>query len=168
MPPGALQLPIMTSLTQAEADRLALLAEDRNVLEIGSAYGFSTVVMALTGGEVTAVDPHTAMGSASAFHANLSRAKVERNVRPITKFSQEALPILARWELRFDLIFVDGDHTTAGVEHDLKWSLELLKPGGILAVHDVLETCCCPDVGPAVDRMLPPYELVDSMAVVIP
>src|SRR5512146_2133892 len=52
--------PIHTSLTLAERDELARLAHNRSVLEIGSAYGFSTVAMALGGAtSIVAVDPHT-------------------------------------------------------------------------------------------------------------
>lgn len=35
-----------------------------------------------------------------------------------------------------DAIFIDGDHSAAGVEHDSRLALALLRPGGIVVWHD--------------------------------
>src|SRR5882757_2247697 len=51
---------ISTSITPEEAAALAgLAASAGDVLEIGSAFGYSAIVMALAGARVAAVDPHT-------------------------------------------------------------------------------------------------------------
>jgi hypothetical protein len=38
----------------------------------------------------------------------------------------------------FDMIFLDGDHTYEVVKEDLKASLKLLKPGGVVVFHDAI------------------------------
>ena len=40
-------------------------------------------------------------------------------------------------ERRFDLIFIDGDHTGEQVERDIGNALEALNPGGIILLHDL-------------------------------
>jgi len=37
---------------------------------------------------------------------------------------------------KFDLIFVDGDHTYAGVEFDARLAYALINPGGVIIWHD--------------------------------
>lgn len=157
---------ILTSLTAGETAKLAELARGLRVLEIGSAYGYSTVAMALSGGWVTAVDPHHAHNSHEIMAANLDAYGVADRVHVMRQYSRTALPHLAAQGDEFDLIFVDGDHTAVGLEIDLKWSADLVSVGGVIAVHDVTESCCCPEVGPTVDLHYPRYELVDSMAVI--
>jgi predicted O-methyltransferase YrrM len=38
-----------------------------------------------------------------------------------------------------DLLFIDGDHTEAGVEADYRDYKHLVRPGGIIAFHDIVE-----------------------------
>lgn len=143
---------INTSLTAAESAELARLAEDRDVLEVGSANGYSAVVMALAGARVTAVDPHTWIpGSYEVMTANLAAYGVTDRVDIIREPSQSALPWLVREHRAFGLVFIDGDHSAEAARHDIRWGLQLLDPGGTLAVHDYLEACCCPGVREAAD-----------------
>jgi predicted O-methyltransferase YrrM len=158
---------ISTSLTEAETVKLQRLAAGRAVLEIGSAYGYSTVALALVADSVVAVDPHTAHDSYGHLHANLGLYGVHAEVR--RGASSDELPYLAVAKRRFGLVFVDGDHTAAGVAYDVEWAQKLLRPGGVLACHDYAETCCCPDVGPTLRHLLgEPDELVDTLAVYRP
>lgn len=159
--------PILTSVTEAEASYLSELAAGRQVLEIGSAYGFSTVTLAMTAAEVVSVDPHHDHNSHGIMLNNLYQYRVEHKVEVRRTMSQTAMPDLLAAGYAFDLIFIDGDHTAAGCGHDIEWALKLIAPGGTIAVHDVEETCCCPDVRPTVDLLLGVYELVDSMGVVV-
>lgn len=160
--------PILTSVTQAEADCLAMLAAGGQVLEIGSAYGYSTVVLAHSASHLISVDPHLTHNSYPILLSYLTQYRVADRVDVRRAVSQSVLPNLADQGAHFDLIFIDGDHTTPGITHDLQWALKLVRPGGTIAVHDVEETCCCPDVRPVVDAILQTYELVDTMAVVTP
>jgi predicted O-methyltransferase YrrM len=157
---------ILTSVTAAETATLAELSHGRRVLEIGSAYGYSAVAMTLSGAWVTAVDPHHAHNSHEIMLTNLAAYGVTDHVEVVRQYSRTALPALADRGEEYDLIFIDGDHTTAGVEHDIKWSVELLRPGGTIVCHDYLETCCCPEVGPTVDLYFSRFDLVDAMAVI--
>jgi predicted O-methyltransferase YrrM len=161
---------ISTSVTASEAAELARLAEGRTVLEVGSAYGYSAVVMALTGAQVTAVDPHGWLpGSYEGMVTGLAAYGVADRVEVIREPSQKALPWLVSEGLTFGLVFIDGDHSAAAARHDIRWGLQLLDRGGTIAVHDYLEACCCPGVREAADAMFPDGgRLVDSMMLVVP
>ena len=156
---------ILTSVTEAETAVLRDLAADAGeALEVGSAYGYSAIVMAKAGARVTAVDPHAGelpgslgimQGYLQAYQANSVLMRVGR--------SQEILPTCPlAW---FGLVFIDGDHTEATVAHDVEWAIKLLRPGGILLCHDWDEGTC-PGVRAALERLLgPPPELTDTLAV---
>jgi predicted O-methyltransferase YrrM len=38
-----------------------------------------------------------------------------------------------------DLLFIDGDHTTAGVSRDFELYKDLVRPGGLVAFHDIVD-----------------------------
>jgi len=167
MPPAEGAQPISTSLTGNEAAALAGLASGRDVLEIGSAFGYSAVVMALGGAaHVTAVDPHVWLGSHEAMVANLDASGVDGVVTIVRDASPAALAGLGP----FGLVFIDGDHGAEAVAADVAAARAALAPGGKLAVHDYLEACCCPGVRQALDILFPasPDELVDTLFVVAP
>jgi protein-L-isoaspartate O-methyltransferase len=164
--------PVSTSITDAEAAELGRLAEGVRVLEVGSAFGFSACAMALAGAEsVTAVDPHQQLASLGTMMENLGGYGVSGKVEVVTEISQTALPMLVAIGARFGLVFVDGDHSEAGAGFDIDMALKLLDPGGVLAVHDYHETCCCPEVRLAVDRRFPGAAgaaVTDTLFVVTP
>jgi predicted O-methyltransferase YrrM len=156
---------ILTSVTEAETAVLRdLAAEAGEALEVGSAYGYSAVVMAKAGARVTAVDPHAGelSGSLGIMMGNLQAYQVnDITVRVGT--SQAILPTCPfGW---YGLVFIDGDHTEATVEHDVTWARKLLRPGGVLAAHDYDEGTC-PGVKAALDRLFGgPGDLTDTLAV---
>ncbi len=152
---------INTSLTAAETAKLQELAGGKDVLEVGSAYGYSTVALGLVANSVTAIDPHTAHNSYETLLRNLE-ANGLHNVRVVNGWSQDILPTLPP---TFDLVFIDGDHTAETVEHDVTWALKLLRPGGVLACHDYNEDTC-PGVQVALDKLFGgPGDLTDTLAV---
>lgn len=163
---------ISTSITKAESEELSRLAEGRAVLEIGSAFGYSSCLMALAGAEhVTAVDLHTWIpGSYESMMANLGFYGIADKVTVMREPSQSAMPKLKADGRRFGLIFVDGDHSKPAVAHDVVAALELLEPHGVLACHDLTETCCCAGVGEALAEVFPrsPSRLIDTLAVFDP
>jgi predicted O-methyltransferase YrrM len=156
--------PISTSLTADETAELQRLARDADVLEIGSAYGYSAVAMAQVGAIVTAVDPHTWLGSYEQMAANVQAYGVGHRVGIIGALSFAALPELHAQGHRFDLVWIDGDHEAPSVAHDVEWARKLLRPGGTLACHDYDEATC-PGVRQALDAWKPPAKLVDTLAV---
>lgn len=160
--------PIDTSLTLAETAELQRLAKGADVLEIGSAYGYSTVALALVAKSVVAVDPHTGHASYGHLRANLGFYNVTDKVDVVVEFSQAALPVLFELGRSFDLVWVDGDHRAEAVEHDVTWALRLLRLGGALACHDYDEVTC-PSVRVALDKLFGgPGELTDTLAVYRP
>jgi len=156
---------ILTSVTERETEVLHELAADAGeALEVGSAYGYSAIVIAKAGARVTAVDPHAGelSGSLGIMMGNLQAYGVN-TVTVSVGPSQEVLPRLPlAW---FGLVFIDGDHTEATVEHDVTWARKLLRPGGVLACHDYDEGTC-PGVKAALDRLFGgPGDLTDTLAV---
>lgn len=127
---------ITTAITPAESDLLARTTAGLTVLEIGSAWGYSTVWMALHGATVTAVDHHKDLGTWDVFRANLKRYGVQSRVQTILASSQEALPVLIGEGRLFDCVFIDADHGYLGASFDLANACYLVKPGGCIAAHD--------------------------------
>jgi predicted O-methyltransferase YrrM len=155
---------VSTSLTANEAQALAGLAAGRDVLEVGSAFGFSACVMALAGARhVTAVDPHTWLNSYDAMVSNLGACDLHGVVTIVHGTSPDALDGLGP----FGLVFIDGDHGAAAVMADVEAARKVLASGGVLAVHDLGEDCCCPGVRWALESLFPegPSEQVDTLAI---
>ena len=150
--------PVPTSLTASESRRLAKLAKGRKVLEVGSSYGFSTIVMAMTASHVDAVDPHPVItplnpGTLEGLRLSVKEYGVEDRVTVIQDYSYNALPEMPAGS--YDLIFVDAFHKEEAVAVDAGLVKNLVKPGGYLAFHDYAEDWC-PGVAKAVDRVLGP------------
>lgn len=152
---------ISTSLTMAESDELRRLANGADVLEIGSAFGYSAIVMALAGASVISVDPHVWLESWPVMLANVEAYAVADRVLMWRMDSQTAMPTLGP---AFDVVWIDGDHEAAAVTHDVEWARKLLRPTGTLICHDYGEETC-PGVRAALDAWKPPPRLVDTMAV---
>lgn len=156
---------ISTSLTERETDVLRRLAVGAQVLEIGSAFGYSAIAMALAGGTILAVDPHVQMASYEEMMANLGFYNVASRVTVDRRDSRAALPTIADRGDTFDLIWIDGDHAADMVEHDVNWARKLLRPAGTLACHDYDEETC-PGVRIALDKVFGgPGTLTDTLAV---
>jgi len=155
---------ISTSLTESEGARLAELASGRRVLELGSANGYSAVRMAASAAGVLAVDPHAHVpGSLERMRENLSLFDPERRVSMLLAFSEDALPWLASVGARFDLIFIDADHSEKAVLHDVAHAYALLAPGAVMVCHDYGEDSC-PGVKLALDASMgAPDALTDTL-----
>ena len=109
------------SVTDDECRVLAWLAERRDVLEIGTGLGVSTRAMAETARGVMTVDPDPWVANNVSF--------VGINVLPTTELDAD------EWR-RFDLAFIDGDHSEEAVLADLRAVIPLLRPGGLIVLHD--------------------------------
>lgn len=129
-------------MTLPEAAELGRLARDCVVLELGSFYGYSTIVMASVAVLVYSVDWH--MGDDHAgpyetwdgFQANLIGYGVTDRVVAIRGRFEEEVPKLAANGVRVDGAFLDGHHSEESVTRDLGLALTLVKPGGWVAFHD--------------------------------
>jgi predicted O-methyltransferase YrrM len=161
-------LPISTSLLAEEAALLAQLATGHTVLETGTAYGYSACLMAAAGALSVATVDRGDMGAGIVAWRNMAAYGVEHKISAVPGDSRLVLPTFAEQGWQFGLIFIDGDHTAAGVRNDVGWARELSEPGGIIAVHDYGEDCCCPDVRTVLDEEYPAGadELVGTLFVV--
>ena len=165
---------INTSLTVRETKELQRIvrsveyspASMPEVLEVGSAFGYSTVALALAGARVTAVDPHVQLASYEQMLANLGAYGVAHLVDIRRGDSRQILPALLEEGRSFDLVWIDGDHAADMVTHDVGWALKLVKDGGILALHD-LDEGTCPGVRQAVDAWRQPDYTIDTLAVYV-
>lgn len=141
--PTALGPYIETAVDPEEAVELArLAAKAKRVLEVGTAYGYSTIVMALAGADVTAVDPYVdEPGGRLIALDHFASYGVSERVELLTGHSQVSLALLIEAKESYGLVFIDGDHSRDAVERDLRLGWELVRPGGWLAAHD-----CHPDM----------------------
>lgn len=111
------------------------------VLEIGLAFGVSTVHIAEAiqragSGALSSIDPFQTTDFHSIGLANLRQAGLNIDFTLIEEPSHLALPSLLRSQRRFDVIFIDGWHSTDYVLVDFFYSDLLLNDGGIIVFHD--------------------------------
>lgn len=118
---------------------------DLTCLEIGSWFGAgSTQIIGKFSEELVCVDHW--QGNENEEHREIvatidvfkrfvaNTSKFDGRVKPIRGSSQDVCPLLEK--MKYDFIFIDGDHRYLSTVQDIKSTLPLLKPGGILAGHD--------------------------------
>jgi predicted O-methyltransferase YrrM len=155
-------------LTDGQARRLweraSRVPAPGTIVEIGSHYGRSTVLLALAaadGVRVLALDPHASGPYASAsdaegerihaeFHANLDSTGVADRVEHVRAPSQSPRA-LERAPVPVQMVYVDGDHRYRLARADIRLWGGRLDHGGGLFVHDVFSS---PYVTAAVVRTL--------------
>jgi predicted O-methyltransferase YrrM len=134
------------------------LPQGFSVVEIGSYLGASTAFLGFAAfqraGFVHAVDPWTndAMGAEGERN---TWAEFRRNTEPFEHFIVPHKGLSADIQARegtiaCDMLFIDGDHSYAAVVTDLRSWLPSLRPGGVLAMHDIDS----PDVKRAFDEIV--------------
>lgn len=150
-------------LTEGEGRALWELARERDVLEIGSYQGRSTICMAQSAKLVVSVDWHKGDATSGhadtypAFRSNLERYGVWDRVIALVQRHESFWP--AYKLTPFDLVFIDGSHDQFSVQRDVENARKVVRPGGVIALHDMQ------DVWPHVSHLLPPwFGVVDSLA----
>lgn len=153
-----------------EGFKLAELSEGKDVLEVGSYCGCSTVCIARTAKSVACVDYWDGRGTAvpmdtyPEFCASLEKYGVSNKVSEYTP--DEPLP-----ESSFDVAFIDGAHDEESVTKDIEKALGSLRPGGVLVFHDY-RSDKDPGVTEAVDKFIDAgatlIETVETLAIVRP
>ena len=136
------------------------------ILEVGCELGRSTTILAQVAKErhqhLICIDPfltHDPPETAASFMRTM------RNVGcPFTLYAMttEAAMRTMSSQMRLDLLHLDGDHTTEGIETDCWWLLVLLRKGGYLCVHDYGRDSL-PTVKPAIDRHVDGWESVERV-----
>lgn len=133
------QLPA-SLMTAAEADLLVDLAGDKVVLEMGAWEGAQTIRMAKVCRRIWSVDRHTGdvhTGPADTlptYIRQLEYAGVRHKVMVLAGDFDVMFEGLTYGY--FDLVVVDGEHTRGAVFSDCTMAKMLVKPDGIIAVHD--------------------------------
>ena len=126
-------------------DEAAAVPAGGCVVEIGSHHGRSTVVLAAAvapTARVVAVDPflegwrYGGPDTEQALRATLERAGVTDLVDVRVATSAE---VLAQWDARVDLVYVDGKHDVRSVCHDLRWA-RFVPTGSHVLVHDAFSS----------------------------
>jgi len=74
-------------------------------------------------------------------------------------YSTELASMLASNVTRYDMIFIDGDHSYKAVKQDIQYWKPLVKPGGILAGHDYSKHPSKAGVIKAVNEKIPEDKL---------
>lgn len=114
----------------------------RSVLEIGSHTGGTLACWAELALIVVAVDlPATCGLTLTDFKARDARFRTQYpNVSIILGNSHDAVTwhtVGARLHDLVDLLFIDGDHSRWGVEDDYTRYRTFVRPGGVIAFHDI-------------------------------
>ncbi|MCP4937425.1 MAG: class I SAM-dependent methyltransferase [bacterium] len=114
----------------------------RRVLEIGFAYGISTMFLCdvldwQTTEEYHVLDPHQARDWHHIGLLNLQRAGYGDKVQWHEKASIDILPRFISTGMLFDFILVDGSHQAPQVRLDAEQCDQLLSADGIIAFDDI-------------------------------
>lgn len=125
---------------------------DGDILEIGSAWGRSTVLIGLASKKrIWSIDPHTGglayiskgtnQNSYEEFLSNIKKHGISERVQVLKHTTREVLDFnLIPDDLKFSLIFIDGLHTAEGVKTDFELSHPKLSPSGFMVFDDYFET----------------------------
>lgn len=126
-------------------------AKHQNILEIGSWQGRSSYALAAnTPGKLLCVDTWKGTMSERAHRERLAGkgdgwllAQFIRNVEQLPNINwlqmsseEAALHLHSQDALKFDMIFIDGDHSYESVKNDILTWRRWLAPGGLLCGHD--------------------------------
>jgi predicted O-methyltransferase YrrM len=110
----------------------------RNVLEIGTLGGYSTIWLARAlpdGGRVISLEADAR--HAEVARANIARAGLETRVKVRLGMALDLLPGLAAESVEpFDFVFIDADKPNNAAYFD--WALKLSRPGSIIVVDNVV------------------------------
>ena len=130
---------------------------DFYALEIGSYAGGTTVLLAQYCDHVVAIDLNDPLVGCdniqyiigdSGDMKTLEAAKAARHHKNISYDRKLQGPIKG-----YDLLFIDGDHSVEGCIRDYEMYSPLVKPGGIIAFHDIISSDHHRDVGCNVDKV---------------
>lgn len=125
---------------------LAAAREPAAILEIGSAAGgsfFAWCDIARADAKIVAIDLPGLYGDAQPTEDSLQEyAKAGQEAVILWGDSHDPAVVQQARQIapRYDLIFIDGDHSYDGVKADYETYAPLVRPGGLIAFHDIVET----------------------------
>lgn len=123
-----------------------------NVIEIGTLNGGTAFRFAELGGKVITID--LPMGEFGGHTHGYTWEKAQKRSAYLQRLCPDILPILgdshdpatvaaveaALEDEKFDLLFIDGDHSRDGVRQDLETYRRFIRPRGLVAFHDINTT----------------------------
>lgn len=121
--------------------------QPKRVLEIGTHVGASTIYLAsalrryVVGGRLTTADIADVNGPNAAWRSLGMRAApaqfiADLGLADVTSFVTRPAAEALRTADRYDLIFLDGDHSTLAVYREISAALGILNPSGLILLHD--------------------------------
>jgi predicted O-methyltransferase YrrM len=138
---------IATFTSREEAQALQDICANKVCLEVGAFEGFTTVVMARVAKLVVSIDTHKGDAATQshvgrkdtldAYVRNLTRYHVLHKTAILVGDTDEVLPRLEGF--KFDVAFIDAEHTYESCKKDTDNCLSLLKSKGLIAFHDYTE-----------------------------
>ncbi|SKB57297.1 Predicted O-methyltransferase YrrM [Lachnospiraceae bacterium] len=129
------RVPIIRKETQALLKFLINSFHPVNILEIGAAVGFSSILMAVEAGEdahITTIENYEKRIPIA--RENIKRAGLEDRITLLTGNAEDILPTL---EPGYDMIFIDA--AKAQYPYYLKETERLLRKGGLMAADNCLQ-----------------------------
>ena len=135
----------ITKISIEQGAMLNKLMRDHSVersLEIGLAYGFSTVWMldalcSLKEAEHIAIDPFQKKHWHGIGLAQAARLEFAGRFEWLPDYSIHALSDLIRKKQRFDFIYIDGNHRFDDVIVDFYLADQIMRPGGLIVLDDM-------------------------------
>jgi predicted O-methyltransferase YrrM len=114
-----------------------------DILEIGSAFGASTLAIASrTSRNVFACDPQSNPAAVKtkrfeAFLGNCQRSGFGNRIFPLRMMSRQAFPVLREHGIVLGMVFVDGFHSPGLAIKDYNDAFDYLPLGGLICAHDM-------------------------------
>jgi predicted O-methyltransferase YrrM len=135
----------ITRISIEQGAMLHRLAREHRVqrsLEVGLAYGFSTVwlldaLAAQAEAVHIAIDPFQKTGWGGIGLAQAARVDFAGRFDWLPEYSIHALSDLIRQQQRFDFIYIDGNHRFDDVMVDFYLADQLMRPGGLIVLDDL-------------------------------
>lgn len=125
------EVPIAQPETAKLIENLILMSPSRKVLEIGSAIGYSSIIMANAGADVTTIERDENMFEP--LFSNIEKAGHKNNIHV---HQGDALEILDTMEGQYDFVFVDA--AKGQYLEFLPHCMRMLKVGGIMFSDNIL------------------------------
>lgn len=120
----------------------------RNILEIGTHVGASTIYIAAAAkryaGSLTTADISDVNGPLGAWQAYGVTAPPRDFIKRLglaARFVTMPAAKMLQGPDRYDLIFLDGDHSALAVYRELSSALQMLNCGGLVLLHDFYPDC---------------------------
>jgi predicted O-methyltransferase YrrM len=107
----------------------------QSALEIGCYDGGSTVGISRFCQNLTTIDANKMR-----FNRNVISEKCDYEYISDTSFSPSVKEAIYKKYNNLDLLFIDGDHTYEGVKKDYENFSPLVKSGGMIAFHDIVDS----------------------------